>query len=375
MNPISKISWPFVIKLCGILVSIIALVYIAHIGQTIIVPFIMGSLFALLLAAVCNWIEQHLRLPRSITAILVTTLFFGIIAFIFLQLGAQLSLLKNEWPAFEQQIKYLFSSAQEYIDHQFGINSAKQIEYLNETAAKSVNSGTVALGIVLLSFSSIFILCLFTFLYTFFLLIYRRHILRFFLLLNAETHHHIVLDIMSQVRYMVKKYLTGLVIQMIIVAAMIYIALLCIGVKYALLLAVISGVFNVLPYVGILTSMLIVSLMAFATGIPTDALWVIFSYVVIHAIDGNFIVPKIVGSKVKVNSLFAMMAIIIGEMTWGISGMFLAIPILAIVKIVFDRISELKAWGFLLGEEDDLETSYAHVVKRVFQKKNVQVKK
>jgi predicted PurR-regulated permease PerM len=81
--------------------------------------------------------------------------------------------------------------------------------------------------------------------------------------------------------------------------------------------------------------------------------------IVVHLIDSNFIVPKIVGSKVKVNSLFAMLSIIIGEMVWGISGMFLAIPILAIVKIIMDRIKELKPWGFLLGEEDSKDDVYS----------------
>ncbi|MNH07085.1 pheromone autoinducer 2 transporter [compost metagenome] len=85
---------------------------------------------------------------------------------------------------------------------------------------------------------------------------------------------------------------------------------------------------------------------------------VILALIVVHMIDSNFIVPKIVGSKVKVNSLFAMLSIIIGEMIWGISGMFLAIPILAIVKIVMDRIKELKPWGFLLGEEDSKDEVY-----------------
>ncbi|CDT23065.1 Permease (fragment) [Sphingobacterium sp. PM2-P1-29] len=97
---------------------------------------------------------------------------------------------------------------------------------------------------------------------------------------------------------------------------------------------------------------------------------VIGALIIIHLIDSNFIVPKVVGSKVKVNSLFAMMAIIVGEMIWGISGMFLAIPILAICKIVMDRVKELKPWGFLLGEEDTKPDKDMNKVKTISLKKN-----
>jgi len=203
-----------------------------------------------------------------------------------------------------------------------------------------------------------FILFVFTFLYTFFLLIYRGHVVKFLLFVNRVEDRPIVVDVIKQVQYVVKKYLIGLLIQMSLVSLLVFIVLSLIGVKYSLLLALITGVFNVLPYVGIFSSMLIIAILTFATSSFTHVVLVIIALIVVHMIDSNFIVPKIVGSKVKVNSLFAMLSIIIGEMIWGISGMFLAIPILAIVKIVMDRIKELKPWGFLLGEEDSKDEVY-----------------
>ncbi|MEG0698191.1 MAG: AI-2E family transporter, partial [Algoriella sp.] len=74
-----------------------------------------------------------------------------------------------------------------------------------------------------------------------------------------------------------------------------------------------------------------------------------------HAIDGNIVMPKIVGSKVKINSLIVVIGLVIGEMTWGVIGMFLSIPILALMKIIFDNVTELKPWGYLLGDDDSTE--------------------
>ena len=351
-------SLPFYIKLACTLISIIAIGYLASIGQTILVPLILGSLFALLLVPACNLFERKLHFPRTLAAIVTLLLAFALVGGLFTLLGSQLTMLKDDWPAFEKQISTGFESIQAWVQQNFGIEYTQQIAYITETASQSVSKGTALVGVALLSISSIFILFVFTFLYTFFVLIYRGHILRFLLLLNKEEHHPIVLDIVGQIQYVVKKYLTGLIIQMVLVAVLTFIALTLIGVKYSVLLAIITGVFNVLPYIGIFVAMLIVALIAFATGSFTHLLLVVLAMIVIHLLDSNFIVPKIVGSKVKINSLFAMMAIIVGEMIWGISGMFLAIPVLAIVKILFDRITELKAWGFLLGEEDTKETTY-----------------
>ncbi|WP_343564428.1 AI-2E family transporter [Sphingobacterium sp.] len=352
------LSLPFYVKLACILISILLLGYLAKIGDTILIPMILGLLFALLLIPLSNFMERKLRFPRTLAGILSVILFFGVLGYGLFLLASQLTLLKEDFPAFKEQIMDGAGKLQSWVSQQFGIQHKEQMEFINKTASKSVDSGTLFLGTALVSLSSLFILFVFTFLYTFFLLIYRGHIVKFLLFVNRVEDRPIVVDVVRQIQYVVKKYLIGLLIQMSLVSLLVFITLSLIGVKYSLLLALITGVFNVLPYVGIFSSMLIIAILTFATSSFTHVVLVILALIIVHMIDSNFIVPKIVGSKVKVNSLFAMLSIIIGEMVWGISGMFLAIPILAIVKIVMDRIKELKPWGFLLGEEDSKDEVY-----------------
>ncbi|MDM1294675.1 AI-2E family transporter [Sphingobacterium sp. N143] len=355
------IPLPFYVKLACVLISILLLGYLAKIGDTILIPMILGLLFALLLIPLSNFMERRLHFPRTLAGILSVILFFGVLGYGLFLLASQLTLLKEDFPAFKQQIMDGVGNLQTWVSQQFGIQHKDQIDFINKTASKSVDSGTLFLGTFILSLSSIFILFVFTFLYTFFLLIYRGHIVKFLLFANRVNDRPVVLDVVNQIQYVVKKYLIGLLIQMSLVSLLVFITLSLIGVKYSLLLALITGVFNVLPYVGIFSSMLIIAILTFATSSFTHVILVILALIVVHMIDSNFIVPKIVGSKVKVNSLFAMLSIIIGEMIWGISGMFLAIPILAIVKIVMDRIKELKPWGFLLGEENSKDEVYAEL--------------
>ncbi|MBP3942666.1 AI-2E family transporter [Sphingobacteriaceae bacterium WQ 2009] len=343
-------SLPFYLKSACVLISILIFGYLAKVGDLILVPLILGALFALLLVPLCRFLER-LKLPRTFASFLSTILFFGLIITGFYILASQLTILKEDFPAFQKQLTDVGQQLQNFVSKQFGIEYKQQIQYLSSTAQKSVDAGSMLLGTALLSLSSLFILLVFTFLYTFFLLIYRSHLVRFLMILNHEKYHKNILDIVHQIQYVVKKYLIGLLIQMLLVSILVFIALTAVGVKYGLLLAVITGVFNILPYVGIFSSLLIITIITFATSSLTNVIIVAVAICVIHMIDSNFIVPKIVGSKVKINSMFAMMAIILGEMIWGISGMFLAIPILAIIKIIFDRIADLAPWGFLLGEE------------------------
>ncbi len=305
-------------------------------------------------------------------SIVSVSLFFSAIGALIFTIGTQLANIKDDWPAFQEQFTNVFGNFQAWVNTTFDLNTDKQMEIINDTAAKTMDAGTAAMGVVLFSLSSLAITCIFVFLYTFFLLLYRGHIYRFLLLLTAESNHHIIISILEQIKYVVKRYLIGLVIQMFIVSALVYVTLLALGIKYSLIFGLITGIINILPYIGIIVAIICITLVTFATASLTKVVVVIVAMVIIHAIDGNFIVPKIVGSKVKVNSMFAMIAIVFGEMVWGISGMFLAIPLLAITKIVFDRINDLKAWGFLLGEEDNPDTPFEKLFKMLTQKKKVE---
>ena len=136
---------------------------------------------------------------------------------------------------------------------------------------------------------------------------------------------------------------------MVVVAAISCMVFWLIGIKYAVLLGLLVGLFNIIPYLGIFAALVLSVLITFATGPIENAVWVGVSVIAIHIVDSNFLLPTIVGSKVRLNALITFLGIILGEMMWGLSGMFLSIPIIAIFKIIFDRIEPLKPWGYLLG--------------------------
>ncbi|QIY82165.1 AI-2E family transporter [Chryseobacterium sp. NEB161] len=346
--------YPFYFRLCCILISIVILGFLAILGQQILVPMILGLLIAILLMPLCRFMEKRLRFPRGLASILVSILALAVIGGVIYMMSIEVAKLANDWPQFQKQFVVLTNDLQSWISRTFGVRRHDQLEYLNDTAKKSISTGTAILEKALASIGYVLMITGFTFLFTLFFLIYRTHLLKFLVASFSETYHKTVFDVIDNIQFMTKKYLVGLFFQMIIITVLSFIAYTIIGIKYNFMLAILTGVLNILPYIGIFTALLIGALITFATSGTSHVLFVVIAIGIIHAIDGNIIMPRVVGSKVKINSLIVIIGLIIGEMLWGIAGMFLTIPVLAIIKIIFDRVEGLQSWGFLMGEDDEV---------------------
>lgn len=346
-----QISLPFVAKLALVLLSIIMLGYLAILGKTLLSPLLFSLLMAFLLLPFANALEQKAKFGRSVAAITSVILMIAVLYAILYFFGNQLTELWADWPLLVKQVTAAFNDIQTWVAKTFNINVYKQKSYLTDGIEKSLATSAVVIGSTILTLSSSLLFLAFTLLFTFFILNYRRLLFTFLTTVFDEEHKEKVQDIVTEIQRIIRKYVTGLFLQMLIVSLMMIITLSLLGVKYAILLGLIAGIFNIIPYLGITTALLISALITFATAGATQALFVIFAFIGIHTIDGNILMPLVVGSKVKINALFAFIGIIIGEMIWGISGMFLVIPYLAMLKIIFERVDGLQPWGALLGEE------------------------
>jgi putative permease len=348
-----KQSPPFYTKLAMVLISLIALFYIAILGKEILSPLIFALLFAVLLLPVAGFMEKRLRFPRSVASILSVLLLIVSLAGLLYLVGSQISNLAEDWPQFKQQVIGSVNSLQSWISTKFHIRIKQQMTYVNTATSKLLETGSSVIGDVFVSFSSLLLFLVFILIDTFFLLYYRRLIIRFLVAVFREENSIIVYDIIAQIQSRIRQYILGLLLEMFIVAAASCVALWILGIKYAILLGLIIGLFNVIPYIGIFTALLLSTLVTFATAGTAKLLLVIGTILGIHLVDSNVLLPVIVGSKVRMNGMITVLGVIIGGAVWGITGTFLAIPVIAITKIVFDRIDSLKPWGLLLGDERD----------------------
>ncbi|MFP9115086.1 AI-2E family transporter [Flavobacterium sp. RHBU_3] len=343
---------PFYTKLAHISISILAIGFIAVIGKSVLAPLIIALLIALLLIPSASFLERKLRFPRAAAAFTVLLVITGGVVGLMVLLGSQMSDFSLELPAFQKQLMLSLDDLQHWISHSFNINNRQQAAYINQTAETALGHGTEFISTTLISLSSSLLFLVFTFLYTFFLLLHRGLLLRFMVALFNENHSPVVLEVVERVQYIIRKYIVGLLLQMAIVATLTCAVFMLLGIKYAFLLGLLTGILNVIPYVGIFTSLVLSAVVTFATGDAAHVLFVAIAVVCVHLIDGNYIMPKIVGSQVKLNTLTAVLGLVVGEMLWGVTGMFLAIPVIAIAKVIFDRVEGLKPWGMVLGEDD-----------------------
>ncbi len=347
--PGKKIFTPFYEKLALVLIALIALGYVIIPAKEILDPLIFGFLFAILLYPGASFFERRLWLPRGLASLLAILLLILFIWFVLYIVGTQISGLTSDWPMLKSQVSQSINNLSQWVQEAFHIDTSKQLSYVHSTTQKLMESGGAVAGQTVGVISSLMLFYAFILIFTLLILLYRSILIRFIEWVFSAEYEAIVHDIVQNIQSILRQYILGLLLEMVVVASIACICFWLIGIKYAVLLGIIVALFNLIPYVGIFTALLLSCLITFATGSVKEALWVALSVVGIHLVDSNFLLPTIVGSKVKLNALVSFLGIVLGEMIWGLSGMFLSIPVLAIFKIIFDRVDSTKPWGFLMG--------------------------
>jgi len=257
----------------------------------------------------------------------------------------------ESWPMMVDKFTEIFNNTTAWASGQFNISPKKIKIWITETQADLFDTSGNAIGKTLINVGSGLVILFLIPVYTFMILFYEPLLLEFIRRLFGQNNRGIVSNITTKIKTVIQRYLTGLVIEAAIVATLNSIGLLILGIEYAILIGVIGAVLNLIPYIGGIVAVALPMMIALVTKTsPWAPFYVLAVYYFIQLIDNNYIVPKIVASKVKVNALVSIIAILAFGALWGISGMFISIPLIAIAKVIFDQIESLKPWGFLLGD-------------------------
>lgn len=349
MNDILKL--PFYAKLSLTLLGLIAIIFIFYIGQDILIPVMMSFLFAILLFPIVQFLKSKLRFPHVLAVMIAVILFVLIFIGLFVFLSFQISDFADDFDKIERNINIHLRNIQFFVRDNFHVSSREQKQYMDTATQDSMEKGKEIIGTTLMSFTDTLINLTLIPIYTFLILLYRTHFLLFLSKLVKKENHEQLKSILTNVRVAINSYIVGLIIEMILISVMTTLGFMLIGMKYAILLGIITGILNLIPYIGILFAG-VLSIVASLTGSPDLSIivGVIVITIVVQLIDNNLIVPLIVSSKVEINAFISIVGIIIGGAIAGISGMFLALPILAVLKVIFDRVESLEPWGYLMGD-------------------------
>lgn len=343
MTPNQETGYPLYIKLPLILLGLVLTTYILSALADILIPLAFAVLIAILLNPLYVRMEKKIpKVPAIIFSILLA-IFFLVGLFYFL--STQIAGFVDKVPLIQKKVNALMTYADQWSNNRFGVNLKKQIASIDSGGSSLVRN---TLGTILGTISVVVLIPI----YVFMLLFYKPLILDFLFNIFSEKHSLRVAEILSETKAAVQSFMQGLMIETAIVCTLNSIALIIIGVPSAVVIGVIGGLLNLLPYIGGLVAIALPVLMLTITREGYSAqLLVIASYLVIQFIDNNILVPRIVSKKVQINALISIIIVLLGGALWGIAGMFLSIPFIGVLKIIFDRVDELKPWGKLLGDE------------------------
>ncbi len=329
----------------------ILIVVALYFAKQVLVPVTFAAFFAMLFTGLSNRMEKH-RMPRmlstTISLLILAAVVFGIGLLVYIQ-GKKLA---QDFPVIEKKSEQFFRQAENYISTKLDIPKAKQDSLLNkQMTSASESAGSMAksvIGSVSGTIGSAVLVLIFTFLF----LYQREKYETFFVSLCKRTPPDEARALIHNISQVARNYLTGRALSILIFTVLFSSGFLIIGLKNAFLLAFIAALLTIIPYIGSIIGGLFPFAVALATeddtGIAIGALAVI---VIIQGIDNYFIEPYVIGGEVNISGFFTILILLIGGLIWGIAGVVLFLPLLGVAKIIFDAVPELRAYGYLIGDQ------------------------
>lgn len=348
-----SVKHPFYHRLSLNLLSIGLLIAAVYLGKDVVLPILFSILLATLLLPVYNFLLRK-KFPRPLAILLPLTLSLVMVFSVVFFLSKQVIKFLDDLPTLSERVDELKLSAERWIDDQTNVTVKEQEKYLDQTVKNLKSNAPKMVGATFLTLTDIITYLVLIPIYTFLILFYKNTIKTFLMNVFKNGSANKVEDVLNESTSVAQHYIVGLSIETALVFGLNVVGFLILGIDYAIFLALLAAILNLIPYVGILSANVICMFITLVSSdTPTDAIWVGVILAVVQFIDNNFGMPMIVGNKVKINALVTIVGILIGGAVCGIPGMFLAIPALAVMKVISERVPDLKPWAILLSDEEN----------------------
>ncbi|SHK72964.1 Predicted PurR-regulated permease PerM [Clostridium cavendishii DSM 21758] len=320
-------------------------------------PFIFGLVIAYILNPLVKLIEKRLKLNRGLSILLSYILIIGILTlssvYLFPKLYSSILDIINNIPYITKTVQQWFNDflqqpkIQDLINSGFvNINPNIIIPKISSIAMSSLN----AVASTALSFTNSFIKVILGFLIAIYILFDKEKICDFFLkimyVIFKERNGNILLEVLSNLNKMIGTYIGIKAIDSLIIAVLAFIGLSIIGSQYALLLAVIVGLTNMIPYIGPFAGILVGFLINVFVS-PVLGFVVAGYLLLLQQFDAWILDPKLIGNKVGLSPLLVLFAVTLGGGFYGIIGMLLAAPIMSVIKIYLTKFLDNYNFNFM----------------------------
>ena len=332
-----------VIKKIAIVFLVVAGLYFA---REFLIPLCIGGILATLFLPFCNWIEKK-KIPKGVAVLLSLLGMLSIIVMLISLVGYQVSELVADAEILKEKAIASGTRIQKYIFDTLSISVKEQDKIIKNEQPSYANIMQAMLGSMASFVTSIILILV----YFVFLLYYRNHIKSFLVQLAAKSQQDEMSEVIQSVAAVSQQYLIGLSKMIFLLWIMYGIGFSVLGVENAIFFAILCGLLEIVPFVGNITGTTLTVLVAAINGANAEVLiGIVIVYGIVQFVQGWILEPLVVGAQVQINSLFTILALVLGELLWGIPGIILAIPLTAMFKIICDHIEPMKPYGFLIGE-------------------------
>lgn len=344
-----EIKMPFYATASLVSIGLFTFIGLLFFSQKIIVPILYATIVAIVLGPVIRFfvrkgMNRVLAITLTLFAVIIITISCAAL------LSSQMLQFAKSFPKLIEKLHLMIDESSVWVSSHFHISPYNINAWLVKKNDEIANGASTAIAQTIINTGSLLVAVVLCFVYVFMILYYQPLLLEFLQIVFKSNKQTDINEILTETRNIIRGYLTGLLLEAAIVAALNSTVLLVLGIEYAILLGVVSAILNMIPFLGGILAVSLPMLIAITTKSASYSLLVLVGYLIIQFIDNHFIIPKVVASRVKLNALVSVAVVLIGGAIWGIAGMFLSIPLTAIVKLIFDRVDVLKPWGYLLGD-------------------------
>ena len=344
-----SVRFPFFAKASLLIIGLYYFISMLSIAQGIILPVLYAGIIAILISPLVSFLVKK-KVNRAIAILGILVGAFVVVFILVALVSFQADRFGAALPQLADKIQALFNQAIAWFSGFTNISTKLINEWIAKTKGELINNSGADIGTTFSTMGGVLATIFLTPVYIFMLSYYQPHLVGFIHQVFGAKNDYKINEILTETKAIIQRYLVGLFAEIAIVAVLNSVGLLILRIEYAILLGILGAFLNVIPYLGGAITMFLFAIIALVTKSPVYVLYVLAMYTFIQFIDNNYTVPKIVGTKVKLNALVSLITVIAGAALWGIPGMFLAIPLTAVVKLILDRIEPLEPWGFLLGD-------------------------
>lgn len=342
---------PLTVKRALELLGLVLAAIIIVAGKVIIMPLLFALFISVAILPLTKLFIKW-KIPEPIS-IFLCILLLGCVAGLLIWLFySQVNFLLDDYSTIQSNITKHLTTVGTWVNKTFGYSTSEQSRFFQQQSNKVLSSAGNYIKPAAGSISGVFLFFGLLPIYIYFILYYRSILLQFLLMWVQPKNHNRVEDIVSKTQHVTQRYLVGLVIQIGYLIILLWLLLMLFGISHALLIAILFAFLNLIPYLGALVGNILGILITLATSDHiTDIIIVLAVIAVVQFLDNNILMPRIVGSQVKINALVSIVGLLAGGLLAGIPGMFLAMPVMAILRVIFDETTQFKKWAVLLGDK------------------------